>query len=63
MKLDLILIYFGKKRSSFRNGHSEIKLAREFFAQKNVGVEMPMIPDRKNDFLNLIIRLKEIIGL
>jgi pyruvate formate-lyase activating enzyme-like uncharacterized protein len=40
----------------------KIKLASLFWKKKNIGIELPMIPDRKKDFLELIGKLKDSIG-
>ncbi len=40
----------------------KIKLASLFWKKSNIGIELPMIPDRKQDFLELIEKSKDLIG-
>jgi len=40
----------------------KIKLASPYYKKQNIGIELPMIPDRKKDFLDLIIKAKDFIG-
>jgi len=40
----------------------KIKLASLFWKKQNIGIELPMIPDRKKDFLELIEKSKDLIG-
>jgi uncharacterized protein len=40
----------------------KIKLASLYWKKQNIGIELPMIPDRKKDFFNLIIKAKDFIG-
>jgi pyruvate formate-lyase activating enzyme-like uncharacterized protein len=40
----------------------KIKLARLFWAKRNIGVELPMIPDKKEQFLEFILKICPYIG-
>ena len=40
----------------------KIKLASLYWKKQNIGIELPMIPDRKKDFLDLIIKASPFIG-
>src|SRR4030042_3184558 len=39
-----------------------INLAKEFFKKKDIGIEMPMIPDKKQEILDFILNIKKDIG-
>jgi pyruvate formate-lyase activating enzyme-like uncharacterized protein len=40
----------------------KIKLASLFWEKGNVGIELPMIPDKKKDILDFILKIKNYIG-
>ena len=40
----------------------KIKLASLYWKKQNIGIELPMIPNKKEDFLKLIIKAKDFIG-
>jgi pyruvate formate-lyase activating enzyme-like uncharacterized protein len=40
----------------------KIKLANLFFNKNNIGIELPIIPDRKKEILNFIIKISPYIG-
>ena len=40
----------------------KIKIASFYWKKSNLGIELPMIPDRKKDFLDFIIKTKDFIG-
>ena len=40
----------------------KIKLAKEFFKKQNIGIELPIIPDKKQQILNFILKAKEEVG-
>lgn len=40
----------------------KIKLAKEFFNKSSIGVEMPMIPDKKQEILDFILDVEKEIG-
>ncbi len=41
---------------------SKIKLSKKFWPRKNIGIEVPMFPDKKEDLLNFIIQIHPFIG-
>ena len=41
---------------------NKIKLALLFWKKQNIGIELPMIPDRKKDFLKFIEKVSKCIG-
>jgi len=45
-----------------KNDIEKIKIASLFYKKENIGIELPMIPNRKEDFLKMILELKDIIG-
>lgn len=40
----------------------KIVLANKFWEKKNIGIELPMIPDQKDNILNFILKIKDKIG-
>lgn len=40
----------------------KIKLASLFWKKQNIGIELPMIPNKKKDYLDFILKLKDNIG-
>lgn len=40
----------------------KIKLAKEFWRKKDIGVELPLIPDKKREILDFILKIKDFIG-
>lgn len=40
----------------------KIKIAEKYFKKNNIGIELPMIPEMKNIYLDFILKLKDIIG-
>ena len=40
----------------------KIKMASLIFGRKNIGIELPMIPEKKKDILKFILRVKDFIG-
>ena len=45
-----------------KNDIEKIKLASNYWKKDSIGIELPMIPNRKKDFLDLILRLKDSVG-
>jgi len=41
---------------------NKISLVRLFFSRKKIGIELPMIPNRKKEILDFIIKISKIIG-
>lgn len=40
----------------------KIKQAKSFWKKDNIGIELPMIPDKKHEILDFILKIKEDIG-
>lgn len=40
----------------------KIKLAREFFAKANIGVELPLLPEKKKQIFEFILKIKNYVG-
>ncbi len=40
----------------------KIKLARLFFKKQNIGIELPLLPDKKQEILDFILQAKDFIG-
>ncbi|VVB77737.1 Radical SAM superfamily protein [uncultured archaeon] len=51
-----------KNEEALKEDIEKIKIASLFYKKENIGIELPMIPNRKKDFLKLILELKENIG-
>lgn len=55
-------------RSSFEKNQTDsedinkIKLAGLFWKKENIGIELPMIPDKKKYILNFILKVKDYVG-
>lgn len=47
---------------SFEEDIEKIGLAKKFWKKENVGIELPMIPDKKEKILEFILKVKEEIG-
>lgn len=49
-----------------KNQNSEdiekIKLASKFWSKKNIGIELPMIPEKKKEILNFILEVEKFVG-
>lgn len=41
---------------------AKIKIASLFWERKNIGIELPIFPDRKQEILNFIFKIKDYIG-
>ena len=50
------------KDGTIKEDIQKIRLAGLFWNKPDIGVELPMIPDRKKDILDFILRVKEYIG-
>jgi len=50
------------KKEKRQEDIEKIKLAKEFFKKENIGIEMPMIPDKKEEILGFILNLEKEIG-
>jgi len=49
--------------SSTQNKDIEkIKLAENYWKKSNIGIELPMIPDKKQEILEFILKIKDIVG-
>jgi len=44
------------------NDIEKIKLANKFFKKKNIGIELPMIPEKKHEILNFIKKISPFIS-
>jgi uncharacterized protein len=40
----------------------KIKLAEKIFGRKNVGIELPMIPEKKNEILDFILQMEKFVS-
>lgn len=40
----------------------KIKLANNYWSKNNIGIELPLIPEKKKEILNFILKLKNYIG-
>ena len=40
----------------------KIKIAEKIFGRKNVGIELPMIPEKKNEILNFILQMEKFVS-
>lgn len=49
-------------KSSQDKDLEKIKLALLFYKKQNIGIELPMIPDKKQEILDFIIKIKPCIG-
>ncbi len=41
---------------------NKIKLANKFYKKQNIGIELPLIPDKKQEILNFIIKISPFVG-
>ncbi|MDP2925293.1 MAG: 4Fe-4S cluster-binding domain-containing protein [Nanoarchaeota archaeon] len=51
-----------KNKKIINEDLNKIKLASLFWKKQNIGIELPMIPDRKKDILDFIIKISHYMG-
>ncbi len=49
-------------KNSANEDISKIKLANLFWKKQNIGIELPMIPEKKQEILDFILKIKDYIG-
>ncbi|MDD5193361.1 MAG: radical SAM protein [Candidatus Nanoarchaeia archaeon] len=49
-------------KNSVDNDIEKIKIALNFWKKENIGIELPMIPDKKQEILDFIIKISPLIG-
>jgi len=50
------------RKETMNEDIEKIKLASEIFGRKNTGIELPMIPERKKDILNFILKVEKFVS-
>lgn len=54
--------FLSEDSKDFASDLAKIRLAKEFFKKENMGVELPMIPDKKEEIIKFISLLEKDIG-
>ncbi|MEM0465845.1 MAG: radical SAM protein [Candidatus Pacearchaeota archaeon] len=50
------------KKSDIDTEINKIKIAKKFWKKKDIGIELPMIPEKKKEILEFILKIKNDIG-
>jgi pyruvate formate-lyase activating enzyme-like uncharacterized protein len=54
--------FLSNKNSEIEKDIQKIKLSNKFYKKENIGIELPMIPEKKSEILDFILKIQPFIG-